>query len=50
LGLLGGANLQPGLYSFLGGAGIGSNATINGSATDTFIFHILGDLNVDAAA
>ncbi|KAJ7021635.1 antifreeze protein [Mycena alexandri] len=47
-GAIGGLLLLPGLYKWTGGVTIGSDVTIIGSATDTWIFQVAGTLTVAA--
>lgn len=49
-GAIGGQTLTPGLYKWTSSVGIsGSNLTISGTATDTWIFQVDGDLTLAAA-
>jgi hypothetical protein len=43
-GLIGGESLTPGIYTFGSGVTINSNVTIKGTATDTFIIQMTGNL------
>ncbi|MGM0431785.1 MAG: ice-binding family protein [Spirochaetota bacterium] len=45
-GAIGGMTLSPGLYKWTSTVTIGSNVTISGSANDTWIFQIDGDLSL----
>jgi len=45
-GSIGGLTLEPGLYKWGSSVTIDSDVTINGSATDTWIFQISGNLNL----
>ncbi|CAE8618265.1 unnamed protein product [Polarella glacialis] len=47
-GDLGGQTLGPGLYAFFSSVKIPTGLTINGSATDTWIFQMSGDLTMAA--
>ncbi|KAI0046255.1 antifreeze protein [Auriscalpium vulgare] len=48
-GAIGGLVLAPGLYKWTTGVSIGSDVTIAGGATDTWIFQVTGTLTVAAA-
>ncbi|KAJ6551341.1 antifreeze protein [Mycena capillaripes] len=48
-GAIGGLILAPGLYKWTTGVTVGSDVTIAGGATDTWIFQISGTLSVAAA-
>ncbi len=49
-GAIGGETLSPGLYKWTSSVNIsGTNLTLNGSATDTWIFQVDGDLTLAAA-
>ena len=48
-GGIGGQTLTPGLYKWTSSVNIASDITISGSATDTWIFQVDGDLNLAAA-
>ncbi len=48
-GEIGGQTLAPGLYKWTNTVNISSDITISGSATDTWIFQVAGDLNLAAA-
>ncbi|KAJ7264474.1 antifreeze protein [Mycena haematopus] len=45
-GLIGGLTLAPGLYTWTTGVSIGSDITISGAATDTWIFQVTGTLSI----
>ncbi|KAJ7021619.1 antifreeze protein [Mycena alexandri] len=47
-GAIGGLVLAPGLYKWTSGVTIGSDVTITGTATDTWIFQVAGTLSVAA--
>ncbi|KAJ7021627.1 antifreeze protein [Mycena alexandri] len=47
-GAIGGLVLAPGLYKWTSGVTIGSDVTISGTATDTWIFQVAGTLSVAA--
>ncbi|KAJ7885214.1 antifreeze protein [Mycena leptocephala] len=47
-GAIGGLILAPGLYKWTSGVSIGSDITIAGSSTDTWIFQVAGALSVAA--
>ncbi|KAJ7784328.1 antifreeze protein [Mycena metata] len=47
-GAIGGLVLAPGLYKWTSGVTIGSDVTITGAATDTWIFQVTGALTVAA--
>ncbi|KAJ7936019.1 antifreeze protein [Mycena leptocephala] len=47
-GAIGGLVLTPGLYTWSTGVSIGSDVTISGNASDTWIFQISGTLSIDA--
>ncbi|KAJ7062070.1 hypothetical protein C8F01DRAFT_1082637 [Mycena amicta] len=47
-GAIGGLILLPGLYKWNSGVSIGSDVTILGAATDTFIFQVTGTLTIAA--
>ncbi|KAJ7199767.1 antifreeze protein [Mycena pura] len=47
-GTIGGLILAPGLYNWASGVSVGSDVTILGTATDTWIFQISGTLSVAA--
>ncbi|KAJ7503236.1 antifreeze protein [Mycena galericulata] len=49
-GAIGGLILLPGLYKWGSGVSIGSDVTISGAATDTWIFQIAGTLSIAAGA
>ncbi|KAJ7701108.1 antifreeze protein [Mycena rosella] len=48
-GAIGGLVLGPGLYKWTSGVSIGSDVTIAGGATDTWIFQVSGTLTIAAA-
>ena len=48
-GEIGGQTLTPGLYKWTSAVNITSDITISGTATDTWIFQVDGDLNLAAA-
>ncbi|KAJ7776314.1 antifreeze protein [Mycena metata] len=48
-GLIGGLTLTPGLYNWATAVSIGSDITISGAATDTWIFQVTGTLTVGSA-
>ncbi|KAJ7663050.1 antifreeze protein [Mycena rosella] len=48
-GAIGGLILAPGLYKWTSGVSIGSDVTIAGGATDTWIFQVSGTLTIAAA-
>ncbi|KAJ7701074.1 antifreeze protein [Mycena rosella] len=48
-GAIGGLILAPGLYKWTTGVSIGSDVTIAGGATDTWIFQVSGTLTIAAA-
>ncbi|KAJ7928333.1 antifreeze protein [Mycena leptocephala] len=48
LGAIGGLVLTPGLYNWSTGVSIGSDVTISGNASDTWIFQVSGTLSIDA--
>ena len=48
-GAIGGQNLVPGLYKWTSSVNITSAITISGSATDTWIFQVDGDLDLASA-
>jgi hypothetical protein len=47
-GAIGGLTLEPGLYKWTSSVTVPSNVTLAGSADDTWIFQITGDLQVSA--
>jgi hypothetical protein len=47
-GAIGGLILAPGLYKWTTGVSIGSDITITGGATDTWIFQVAGTLTIAA--
>ncbi|KAJ7063716.1 antifreeze protein [Mycena amicta] len=47
-GAIGGLILAPGLYKWTSGVSIGSDVTISGGATDTWIFQVTGTLTIAA--
>jgi len=48
VGVIGGLVLAPGLYKWTTGVSIGSDITISGGATDTWIFQVAGTLTIAA--
>jgi len=49
-GAIGGLVLVPGLYKWTSAVSVGSNITLSGAATDTWIFQVAGTLSVVANA